>query len=115
MKVEKEKEERIIYENEHFLNVIPFWAIWPFETLIISKNHHQDIRGFSEEEKDSFAEMLKKITSCYDRLFNVSFPYSAGIHQAPTDGQNHPEWHFHFHFLSSFVKIRHCKKIYGRI
>ncbi|UCH15469.1 MAG: UDP-glucose--hexose-1-phosphate uridylyltransferase [Bacteroidales bacterium] len=110
--LEKEmyKKERVIIENDNFVTVAPFWGIWPYETLIISKRHFQSIRQMSEEEKISFAEILQQLTIIYDNLFEVSFPYSAGIHQSPTDGQDHPEWHFHMHFYPPLLRSATVKK-----
>ena len=110
--LEKElhKRERVIIENDNFVTVAPFWGIWPYETLIISKRHFQNISFMSEEEKFSFAEMLQKLTIIYDNLFEVSFPYSAGIHQSPTDGEDHPEWHFHMHFYPPLLRSATIKK-----
>src|SRR5690606_30003914 len=95
---ELQKKERLVIENDHFAVVVPFWAIWPYETLIISKRHYVSIAEMSAIETRSLAEILKQLTVRYDNLFNTSFPYSAGIHQSPTDGEPHPEWHFHMHF-----------------
>ena len=107
---EMEKEERVVIENDRFVVVSPFWGIWPFETLIISKRHLQNIGLMSEEEKQSFAEILQRLTTIYDNLFEVSFPYSAGIHQSPTDGRDHPEWHFHMHFYPPLLRSATIKK-----
>jgi UDPglucose--hexose-1-phosphate uridylyltransferase len=110
--LEKEmgKGERVVIENDRFVVVSPFWGIWPFETLIISKGHLQNIGVMSEEEKQSFAEILQRLTIIYDNLFEVSFPYSAGIHQSPTDGMDHPEWHFHMHFYPPLLRSATIKK-----
>jgi len=107
---EMEKGERLVIENDRFVVVSPFWGIWPFETLIISKRHLQNIGVMSEEEKQSFAEILQRLTIIYDNLFEVSFPYSAGIHQSPTDGKDHPEWHFHMHFYPPLLRSATIKK-----
>lgn len=101
---------RVVEENEHFVVVCPFWAVWPFETLLISKRHIRHILEFTEAEKRSFAQILKAITIRYDNLFEVSFPYSAGIHQAPTDGQPHDEWHFHMHFYPPLLRSATVRK-----
>ncbi len=110
LKLETELGERLVIENEDFAVLVPFWGIWPFETMIISKRHIKDISGFSETEKNSFAEILKEITSVYDKVFNVSFPYSAGIHQAPTDDKEYPGWHFHYHFYPPLLRSALIKK-----
>ncbi len=110
LKLELENKERVISENDDFVVLVPFWAVWPFETMIISKRHFQYIGQMSEQEKDSFARIIKEITIRYDNLFEVSFPYSAGIHQSPTDGQPHEEWHFHMHFYPPLLRSATVKK-----
>ena len=107
---ELQKKERIIAENEHFVLLVPFWATWPYETMIISKRHFSNIAEITEEEIKSYAEMIHIITVKYDNLFKTSFPYSAGIHQAPTDGLPHGEWHFHMHFYPPLLRSATVKK-----
>ncbi len=107
---ELSKKERIVIENSYFVALVPFWAVWPYETIIISKRHFGDILQMTEKEKNAFAEIYKALTSKYDKLFNVSFPYSAGIHQCPTDGEDHPWWHFHMHFYPPLLRSATIKK-----
>ena len=107
---ELELKERIVAENNHFAVVVPFWATWPYETMIISKRHIGNIIGMTNEETKAFAEIIKTITVKYDNLFETSFPYSAGIHQAPTDRISHPEWHFHMHFYPPLLRSATVKK-----
>lgn len=107
---ELKKQERVVIENEHFAVVVPFWATWPYETMIISKRHFGDITQMTAGETMAFAEILKAITVRYDNLFETSFPYSSGIHQAPTDGKPHPEWHFHMHFYPPLLRSATVKK-----
>lgn len=107
---ELQKKERIIAENEYFVLLVPFWATWPYETMIISKRHFSSIAEITEEEITSYAEMIQVITVKYDNLFKTSFPYSAGIHQAPTDGLDHEEWHFHMHFYPPLLRSATVKK-----
>jgi len=102
--------ERILFENESFVALVPFWATWPFETMIVSKQEFQHIGQFSDNNKKDYAEVLKKLTIMYDNLFEISFPYSAGIHQAPTDGIDYPEWHFHMHFYPPLLRSASVKK-----
>ncbi len=78
--------------------------------MIISKRKVENISLFSEKEKNSLAAVLKDLTTKYDNIFNVSFPYSAGIHQSPTDGEDHPEWHFHMHFFPPLLRSAEVKK-----
>jgi UDPglucose--hexose-1-phosphate uridylyltransferase len=103
-------QERIVLENEHFVALVPFWATWPYETLLISKRHFGNIIAMSQEEIEAFAEILKGITVKYDNLFETSFPYSSGIHQAPTDRIAYPEWHFHIHFYPPLLRSASVKK-----
>jgi UDPglucose--hexose-1-phosphate uridylyltransferase len=103
-------DERILVENEHFVALVPFWATWPFETMILSKRPFQNILQLSEEERLAMADAYKKLTVMYDNLFEMSFPYSAGIHQSPTDGKDHPEWHLHMHFYPPLLRSATVKK-----
>jgi UDPglucose--hexose-1-phosphate uridylyltransferase len=90
--------------------LVPFWAIWPFETMIVCKRHITKITDFNTEEVAVFAILLKQLTAKYDNLFETSFPYSSGIHQAPTDGEAHPEWLFHMHFYPPLLRSATIKK-----
>lgn len=107
---ELELKERIVYENDSFVVLVPFWALWPFETLLLPRKHQQTILQLTSAEKQDFATAIKAITSAYDTLFNVSFPYSAGIHQAPTDGNKHTAWHWHMHFFPPLLRSATIKK-----
>jgi len=107
---ELQKKERIVWENEHFVVLVPFWAIWPYETLIASKRHFGNLTEMTQEEMSAFAETIKAITVKYDNLFQTSFPYSSGIHQTPTDNEEHPEWHFHMHFYPPLLRSATVKK-----
>ena len=108
--LEWEEQTRLVVQNEHFVALVPFWATWPFETMVISRRHVQHLGQLSEAEKDGLADILKRLTSKYDNLFRISFPYSAGIHQSPTDGQEHPEWHLHLHFYPPLLRSAIVKK-----
>lgn len=110
LNLELKEKERVIIENEGFVALVPFWAVWPYETMIVSKRHVQHIGMFDNSEKRAFAEILKELTTIYDNLFEVSFPYSAGIHQAPTDGKANEEWHFHMHFYPPLLRSATVKK-----
>ena len=107
---ELQKKERIVIENAHFVALVPFWAMWPFETMIVSKRTVAKINHFSLDEVHHFAIILKQLTTKYENLFETSFPYSSGIHQAPTDGTEHPEWHFHMHFYPPLLRSATVKK-----
>lgn len=105
-----EKEERLVCQNEDFAALVPFWAVWPYEAMIIPKRHFQHIGQMTNREKKSFAEILKKLTQAFDKIFDTSFPYSSGIHQSPTDGLPHPEWHFHMSFYPPLLRSATVKK-----
>jgi len=109
--MEEEKSgERIVVSNEHFVVLIPFWAVWPYEAMIISRRHVQNLLQLTNSEKNGLADIYKQLTIRYDNLFEVSFPYSAGLHQSPTDGQEHPEWHLHMHFFPPLLRSATVKK-----
>jgi UDPglucose--hexose-1-phosphate uridylyltransferase len=110
LELELLKKERLVWENEHFAALVPFWAVWPFETIIISKRHVQTILQFSAAEKDALADILKKLTTTYDKLFQTSFPYSAGMHQAPVNDGPHEAWHWHMHFYPPLLRSATVKK-----
>jgi len=104
LKLELKRRERIICENEFFVAVVPFWAVWPFEALVIGKKHKSGFANLIASERDALAEILIKLTTRYDNLFRTPFPYSMGYHCAPTDGAAHPEWHFHAHFCAPLLR-----------
>ncbi len=108
--LELKQKERVIVENEHFVVLVPFWAVWPYETMIVSKRHIQAITQFTREEKKAFAAILKKLTTKYDNLFNTSFPYSAGMHQMPVNEGVQEAWHWHMHFYPPLLRSATVKK-----
>lgn len=110
LEIELEEKDRVVTENDHFVVVVPFWAFWPFETLLVSRRPFSRFTDMTDKEKDSLADIIKKITIKYDNIFNISFPYSAGFHPAPTDGRDHPEWHFHMHFYPPLLRSATIKK-----
>jgi UDPglucose--hexose-1-phosphate uridylyltransferase len=110
LELELEKKDRIIYENEGFVVLVPFWAVWPYETMILPKRSFQHILQFTPAEITQFAQAIGVITVKYDNLFKTSFPYSAGIHQSPTDGKAHDEWQFHMHFYPPLLRSATIKK-----
>ena len=110
LRLEEARGERIVCGNAHWVALVPFWAVWPFETLVIPRRPAADLTALDEAERDGLADVLKRLTARYDNLFGVSFPYSAGIHQAPTDGAPHPEWHLHMHFYPPLLRSATVKK-----
>jgi UDPglucose--hexose-1-phosphate uridylyltransferase len=101
LKVEAKEGSRVVCENEDFLVVVPWWAVWPFETLVLSKRHVGSLAQFEDRERNSLADILKQTTTRYDNLFETSFPYTMGFHQTPCDGEAHEEWHFYPPLLRS--------------
>jgi len=110
IKKELELKERIIYENESFVALVPFWAVWPYELMIITKNHRKSILELNEKEVTDYANILKILTTKYDNLFQTSFPYSTGIHQAPTNNEQNKEWHMHMSFYPPLLRSASIKK-----
>lgn len=108
--LECKERERIVVQNDHFLAVVPYWAIWPFETMILSRRHAAGIDEFNPAERDALSDVLKRLTTRYDNLFHTPFPYSMGFHQRPTDSMEHPEWHFHAHFFPPLLRSATVRK-----
>lgn len=107
---ELSRNERIVYENPHFLVVVPYWAVWPFETLVLPRRHIRSIDEFNDEETDAFADAYGTLTRIYNRVFDCEFPYSAGIHQAPSNDQPHAYWQLHMHFYPPLLRSATVKK-----
>jgi UDPglucose--hexose-1-phosphate uridylyltransferase len=110
LRLEEDDGERIVCGNDAFVAVVPFWAVWPFETLVISREPVPDLTRLDDAARDGLADVLKRLTARYDHLFGVSFPYSAGFHQAPTDGGAHPEWHLHLHVYPPLLRSATVRK-----
>jgi UDPglucose--hexose-1-phosphate uridylyltransferase len=107
---ELEAQERIVVENEDWLVVVPYWAMWPFETLLLPKRHVLRLPDLSACERAGLADILKRMLIRYDNLFEVSFPYSMGWHGAPTDGGDYPYWQLHAHFYPPLLRSATVKK-----
>jgi UDPglucose--hexose-1-phosphate uridylyltransferase len=110
--LEKEvvKGERIVYKNEHFVALVPFWAVYPFETLIVSCRQVGAISDLNDCERNGLADVLHELTSTYDLLFDTPFPYTMGFHQRPTDGKKYPEYHLHAHFYPPLLRSATIRK-----
>ena len=105
--------QRVVCENESFVALVPFWARWPFETLVLPRRHLGALPELGPIECQGLAEMLRRLTRRYDRLFAVPFPYSMGFHQRPTDDQTYPEWHLHAHFYPPLLSATVRKFMVG--
>jgi UDPglucose--hexose-1-phosphate uridylyltransferase len=110
VKIEKLTAERLVASNEHFIAVVPFWAVWPFEVLVVSTQQISRLADCTNEMRKNLAEIMLEVTKRYDRLFGVSFPYSMGFHQAPYDGKAHPEWILHSHFYPPLLRSATIRK-----
>lgn len=107
---EVELNERIIYSNEHFVALTPFWAVWPYEVMVAPLKHLQNIAQLNDDEQAAFAKILQQVTQKFDHLFQVSFPYSMGIHQSPTNSLDNNCWHFHLSFYPPLLRSATVKK-----
>jgi UDPglucose--hexose-1-phosphate uridylyltransferase len=110
LSIELDRGERVVCGNDGFVALVPFWAVWPFETLVVSRRPVPQLGELTDTERDHLADIVKRLTTRYDNLFDISFPYSAGIHQAPTDGTPHPEWHLHLHFYPPLLRSATVRK-----
>jgi UDPglucose--hexose-1-phosphate uridylyltransferase len=108
--IELEKQERVVAANDHFVLLLPFWAVWPFETLVVSRRPVSGLDELRDEERTSLAEILGQATIRYDNLFRTSFPYTMGFHQRPTDGKAYPEFDLHAHFYPPLLRSATVKK-----
>ena len=108
--LEQKQKIRIVYENENFIAVVPYWAVWPFEILVCSRRHFGSMNEFTDDDSRGLSKTLHRVTSTYDRVFDSPFPYSMGFHQSPTDKNDHPEWHFHAHFYPPLLRSATIRK-----
>jgi UDPglucose--hexose-1-phosphate uridylyltransferase len=101
---ELKRAERLVVVNEDWVALVPYWALWPFETMVLPRRPFRTLLDLSATERASLADLLKRLTTRYDNLFGISFPYSMGFHQAPFDGEPHPEWTLHMHFFPPLLR-----------
>jgi len=108
---EIKKNERVICSNKSFVAVVPYWAVWPFEVLLVSLAHHSALCTLNDGEREDLATILQQITCKYDNVFETSFPYSMGIHQAPfIENEADRDVHLHFHFYPPLLRSATVKK-----
>lgn len=110
--LESSQRKRTVFENPAFVACCPWWATWPFEVIIISREHRRALPDFSEDEKRMLAEAISEVTKRYDNLFQTQFPYSMGLHQAPLEGteQELEASHFHVHFFPPLLRSATVRK-----
>ncbi len=102
--------ERVVCENDEFVALVPYWAVWPFETIVLPRRTLGSFLDFDNAQVRGLADVLKQVTMAGDKLFDVSFPYTMGFHQRPTDGEAHPEWTFHAHYYPPLLRSAEIRK-----
>lgn len=107
---ELESGERVLFENDTWVALVPYWAVWPFETMLLPKDRVRRLPELTDAQRNGLALALKELTRRYDALFSVSFPYSMGVHQAPFDGEPHDEWQLHLHFYPPLLRSATVRK-----
>lgn len=107
---ELERRERVIYADDRTVAVVPFWAMWPFEAMILGRSHRGSLAACDAGERTSLAKAIKALLTQYDKLFGVPFPYSMGFHQRPCDGDDHAEWHLHAHYYPPLLRSATVRK-----
>ena len=109
-KLELERGERVVEENADWVTVVPYWATWPFETLVLPRERAARLEDLDEARRVSLARILKRLTARYDNLFETSFPYSMGWHGAPYGGGDWSHWQLHSHFYPPLLRSATVKK-----
>jgi UDPglucose--hexose-1-phosphate uridylyltransferase len=108
--LEAKQGERVVIQNDHWLAAVPFWAIWPFETLLLPRRPVARLPDLTPSERDALADALKRLLTKYDNLFQVSFPYSMGWHGAPFGLADDRHWQLHAHFYPPLLRSATVKK-----
>jgi UDPglucose--hexose-1-phosphate uridylyltransferase len=102
--------ERLVCRNEHWVALVPFWAVWPFEIMLVPTRRVPDLPSLSAGERDALADVLRRVCVRYDNLFRTSFPYSMGFHGRPTDGDEHPWWRLHAVYFPPLLRSATVRK-----
>ena len=110
LQLEVVRQERVVVENDTWVALVPFWAVWPFEMLLLPKQNASRVEALNESQRDGLASILKRVTNAYNDLFDTPFPYSMGLHPAPADGKEHPEWLLHLHFFPPLLRSADIRK-----
>ena len=110
VQAELEQGERIVAQNDYFVALVPFWAVWPFEVMLVSRRHCGSLADLTPAEVGCLADIMQQVTVHYDNLFEISFPYSMGFHQAPFDGKSYPGHHFHAHYYPPLLRSATVRK-----
>jgi UDPglucose--hexose-1-phosphate uridylyltransferase len=110
LRMEMDARERVVLENECWVALVPFWAVWPFETMLLPQRAIQGFADFTDKEREGLTAILQTLTAGYNRVFDVPFPYSMGFHPAPCDGEDHAEWVLHAHFFPPLLRSATVRK-----
>jgi UDPglucose--hexose-1-phosphate uridylyltransferase len=102
--------ERVVFRNEHWVALVPFWAVWPFEAMLVPVRRVPDLPSLRADERDALADALRRLAARYDNLFRTSFPYSMGFHSRPTDGHEHPYWRLHAVYYPPLLRSATVRK-----
>jgi UDPglucose--hexose-1-phosphate uridylyltransferase len=108
--VEQSAGERVVVADAHWVAVVPFWAVWPYEVLLLPRRPVAHLPALLPDERDSLARLLKRLLVRYDNLFAASFPYSMGWHGAPTSAGDWGHWQLHAHFFPPLLRSATVKK-----
>lgn len=101
-------DERIVCANGSFVALVPFWALWPFEVMVIARRPFSGMDTMTPAERDDLAAILRQVATRYDNLFEIPFPYTMGFHQMP--GLEHTHWHFHAHYYPPLLRSATVRK-----
>jgi len=110
MAQEQKEFSRIVIENSDWVALVPFWAVWPYETLLLPRRHILRLTKLKETERQSLAEILKALLVRYDNLFETAFPYTMGWHGAPNDAADYSHWQLHAHFYPPLLRSATIRK-----
>ncbi|HLX73552.1 MAG TPA: UDP-glucose--hexose-1-phosphate uridylyltransferase [Terriglobales bacterium] len=110
LQLERDEAVRMVLQNAEAVALVPFWAVWPFETMVLTRRHMTGMDQLTSAERNALADLLQRLAQAYDRLFGTPFPYSLGFHQRPTDGAGHEEWHLHAHFYPPLLRSATVRK-----
>jgi UDPglucose--hexose-1-phosphate uridylyltransferase len=107
---ELRRAERVVCRNDRWMALVPYWAVWPFELMLVPVRRVPDLPALTGDERDALADLLRRVSVRYDNLFRTSFPYSLGFHGRPTDGEEHPEWRLHAAFHPPLLRSATVRK-----
>lgn len=110
LQAEVDDASRLVHQNEHFIGVVPYWAVWPFEALLLPRRGVAGPGQLTTDEIAGLADVLGTVLMSYDTLFGVAAPYSMGLHARPSDGEPHPEWQFHVHIYPPLLRSASIRK-----